>query len=406
MKKIIITILAFLFSLSIVFSQFEPWVPIKLDNPYNYGDVGVINVINGYVFMGSGHGLYVIPKDEAYAGGNWLMVHFSQNNTDEVGVNVVVGNENIICVGSYEGLYISRDFMQTWEQYLTGLEVYSIVVKDNMIFAGTDGDGLYVSTDNGVSWTQRGLQNLTVYSLDIIGNNIFAATATMTGDDDNPIVDAYLSTDYGTNWKHLDLSSSIIYNFRNMGNDIYVACFENGIYKSTDNGGTWETVNSPAPLVFSLAITGNNIFAGTNDGVFLSTDYGENWRYLGLKTPYSMDDYLVYCLVIDGEDIFAADGGAFRAKISDLITDVKDNAPTSDISIYPNPASEYIIINSNPIEQSGGVLEYTILNLLGQNVQSDVLTDSKIDISKLPPGVFCIVFSNAGKQIIKKFIKY
>jgi len=404
MKKIIITILAFLFSLSIVFSQFEPWVPIKSDNPYNYGDVGAINVINGYVFMGAGYGLYVLPKDEAYAGYKWLKVNFSQNDTDEVGVNVVVGNENIICVGSYEGLYISRDFMQTWEQYLTGLDVYSIVVKDNMIFAGTDGDGLYVSTDNGVSWAQNGFQNLAVYLLDIIGNNIFAAT--MTGGDDNPIVDAYLSTDNGTNWKHLDLSSSIIYNFRNMGNDIYVACFENGIYRSTDNGETWETVNSPAQLVISLAITGNNIFAGTNDGVFLSTDYGENWKYIGLMPPPdAMDDYLVYCLVIDGEDIFAANGGAFRAKISDLITDVKDNAPTSDISIYPNPASEYIYISSTLIDGAGGVWQYQIYDILGNCVQNGTIESNKINISQLSSGFYTVRFFSAGKQVVEKLMK-
>ncbi len=404
MKKIIIAFLAILFSLSTVYSQYDPWVPIKLDDAYNYGDVGIINVINGYVFMGSGRGLYVIPKDEAYAGGNWLMVHFSQNDSDEVGVNAVVGNENIICVGSYEGLYISHDFMQSWEQYLNGKEVYSIAVKDNMIFAGTIGDGLYVSTNDGGTWSQIAFQNITVYSLDIIGNNIFAST--MTGDEDNPFYVAYLSTDNGANWKQLDLSSYLMIYFRNLGNDIYVACYGNGIYKSTDNGDSWVSVNSPTPLVFSLAIKENNIFTGTHDGVFLSKDYGETWKYIGLKYPGAMDDYLVYCLFIDGEDIFAADGGAFRAKISDLITGIQDDAPTSDLSIYPNPASDYLYINSPLLEGAESMFEYTIIDLLGQNVQRSVLTDSKIDISKIPTGIYCIVFSNGGKQIIQKFIKY
>jgi len=118
-----------------------------------------------------------------------------------------------------------------------------------------------------------------------------------------------------------------------------------------------------------------------------------------------MDDYLVYCLFIDGEDIFASDGGAFRAKISDLITGIQDDAPTSEISIYPNPASDYIYINSPLVEGSVGIYEYTIFDLLGQNVQRSVLTDSKIDISKIPTGAYCIVFFQWRKTNNSKIYK-
>jgi len=44
------------------------------------------------------------------------------------------------------------------------------------LFAGTNGNGVYVSNDNGSSWTQRneGLGNVTVWSLGIFNNYIFA----------------------------------------------------------------------------------------------------------------------------------------------------------------------------------------------------------------------------------------
>jgi hypothetical protein len=86
--------------------------------------------------------------------------------------------------------------------------------------------------------------------------------------------------------------------------------------------------------------------------------------------------------------------------------DVKDEQNKADLFIYPNPARDYIHINSSLIEGSGGIYEYTIFDLLGQNVQRSVLNDSKIDISKIPTGVYSIVFTNGGKQIIQKFIKY
>ena len=53
-----------------------------------------------------------------------------------------------------------------------------------------------------------------------------------------------------------------------------------GIYKSTNNGSSWTANNNGLlyPDVRAIAISGSNIFAGTNGGgVFLSTDYGNSW---------------------------------------------------------------------------------------------------------------------------------
>jgi Secretion system C-terminal sorting domain len=51
-------------------------------------------------------------------------------------------------------------------------------VSGNNIFAGTYGDGVFLSTNNGVSWTNisKGLGQQSVYSLTVSGGNIFAGT--------------------------------------------------------------------------------------------------------------------------------------------------------------------------------------------------------------------------------------
>jgi hypothetical protein len=58
-----------------------------------------------------------------------------------------------------------------------GGRIQSLLVAGSNIFAGT-GEGVYLSTNNGVSWTtvNSGLSNLYIYALAAIDKNIFAGT--------------------------------------------------------------------------------------------------------------------------------------------------------------------------------------------------------------------------------------
>jgi hypothetical protein len=76
----------------------------------------------------------------------------------------------------------------------------------------------------------------------------------------------------------------------------------------------WVKTNGPyGGDVFCLAKSGTNYFAGTETGVYRSTDKGANWTQAGLK------EYYVYSLAFIGNNIFAGtqengldrDGGAY-----------------------------------------------------------------------------------------------
>jgi hypothetical protein len=51
-------------------------------------------------------------------------------------------------------------------------------VNGTNLFAGTAGGGVFLSTNNGQSWTaiNNGLTDLSIYSLVVSGNRIFAGT--------------------------------------------------------------------------------------------------------------------------------------------------------------------------------------------------------------------------------------
>ncbi|MBN1128680.1 MAG: hypothetical protein JXA71_06820 [Chitinispirillaceae bacterium] len=113
--------------------------------------------------------------------------------------------------------------------------VRSLAANGTAIFAGSEGQGIFRSLDNGVHWTavNTRLTNHDVRALAISGTSIFAGT--------------------------------------NGG----------GVFLSTDNGATWNVKNNGLTgySVTSFAINGINIFAGTSvNGVFLSTDNGASWN--------------------------------------------------------------------------------------------------------------------------------
>jgi hypothetical protein len=70
--------------------------------------------------------------------------------------------------------------------------------------------------------------------------------------------------------------------------------------------------NSPVyPLVFSFAVNGTNIFAGTDAGVFLSTNNGSSWT-----ANSDLTFIQVWSLAVSGGNVFAGTwgGGVFLSK--------------------------------------------------------------------------------------------
>src|SRR5271169_5139892 len=68
--------------------------------------------------------------------------------------------------------------------------------REKNLFAGTWGGGVFLSTNNGTSWTavNSGLTNFSIMSLAVSGTNLFAGTQN----------GLFLSTDNGNSWNAVD----------------------------------------------------------------------------------------------------------------------------------------------------------------------------------------------------------
>jgi len=188
-----------------------------------------------------------------------------------------------------------------------GGNVNSFAVTGTNLFAGTFGDGVYLSTNNGSSWSavNTGLTNLNVQTLAVNGTNLFAGTRNGG---------IFLSTDNGTNWSasNTGLTTTNIWCLTASATNLFAAT-DAGVFISSDNGTSWTSmsVGLTSMNVYALAVSGTNLYAGAIGGVFLSTNNGTSW------TPVSngLTNTNILALAVSGTNLFAGteSGGVFRS---------------------------------------------------------------------------------------------
>lgn len=211
-----------------------------------------------------------------------------------------------------------------------GGTIYSLAISGTNIFAGTWQGGVFLSTNNGNSWTamNNGLTYHSVLALAISDTNIFVGT--FGGG-------VFLSTNNGNNWTAMNngLTNHLVSALAISGPNIFAGT-DSGVFLSTNNGNSWTAVNNGLTnqQVSALAISGPNIFAGTcTGGVFLSTNNGNNWTVVSNGL---MDTVLT--LAISGPIIFASiysNGVFLSTNNGNSWTAVNNGLPCFDIPTIP-----------------------------------------------------------------------
>jgi len=224
-------------------------------------------------------------------------------------VFALASNAGSVYAGTYgNGVYVSSDNGGSWKQINTGLNdayVHALAFSGSMLLAGTDA-GVYLSSDNGASWSQEtdGLASQVVYAFASIGATLFASTSTGG---------VFLSADNGVTWTPAGLGPTDVPALAVSGTTLFAGTYGDGIFFSTDNGTTWTAADSGLTTynrVQALTVSGTTIFAGTRDGGVFRTISGDTvWAQAdsGLSTPN------VYALATSTPYLFAGtyEGGAF-----------------------------------------------------------------------------------------------
>lgn len=105
-------------------------------------------------------------------------------------------------------------------------------------------------------------------------------------------------------WQQTSLDSGRVNCFATKLDTVFAGTM-NGMYLTTNSGTSWVAVNTglTPDTILALAISGNNIFAGTlGKGVYLSSNNGQLWNAINTGLPANLT---IEALVVKSDTIFA-----------------------------------------------------------------------------------------------------
>jgi hypothetical protein len=235
-----------------------------------------------------------------------------------------------------------------------------------------------------------------------------------------------ITSDFGKTWSYLvdDLFQNRLEKVSFLNKHIlFAACAEqikpnspsyrDGILKSTDSGKTWsvklDTLLHPKGGIKKIYFADSlNGFALTNyRGLWRTTNSGEYW-FKDSIFDQEVHHFIPDIAVLSPNDIIAVTNGKFilRSFLSNSFPEGADEQ--SFISLYPNPASDYIEIYVGNTHAYSLQQDLKIFNSLGECVLTPLAFGEgpgvRLDISSLSPGLYLISINNGKDMLTGSFI--
>jgi photosystem II stability/assembly factor-like uncharacterized protein len=373
----------------------------------NFWENKGLNGITVYDITVDGEGnIYAATSDSGIYRSSNNGMSWQQSNTGLTSLNVwtikVFSNHSdIIWAGTQDmGLFKSTDLGGSW--ILSGLPEWVSELTSNSngdIFASTISDGIYRSTDAGNNWES-------VSDPMQVGNDVYSINVN-TNDDIFAGTDAHMfqSTDAGNSWIQIDnglVVTGVIWSIAfNLSGDVFAGDgggFFTGVgsvYRSIDNGNNWsQTMMTNRSVIAMTTISDSIIYAGTDLGVYVSYDNGNS----GEQINSGLTESLIYSLSLDksGHLFAGTNNGIFRS--TDALTFIDEDHKDLPLNFtlsqnYPNPFNPSSKISwQSPV---GSHQTLKVYDLLGREVATLVdefrpagSYEVKFDAENLTSGIY------------------
>ena len=348
-------------------------------------------------------------------GGNYGWDIFKKGTVLLAGIDYVAGGQ--------QGIFRSTNEGSTWTKTHNGAGL-CFFDDGSIVWAGVDYEGIFKSYNSGQTWTaaNNGIPsdpNIRSPSAFVKAGSNLIASFYFGG--------IYLSSNQGASWSQVSTQNSI-YCLAKAGGALFAGA-QNGLMKSTDNGLTWNYVQNDlynATTVTALYVKADDeIYIGTGSmGMFVTSDGGET---LESRNDGAGDNTYVSCIAREGNKLFAGwnnigfgnyyynpayygrmlwqynDNNNFRPSPA---TD-RDGAGISEprLAIFPNPVQDVLQFSLNTEPEQ--VANLQIINTKGETVRKEQgpISSPALQVQDLSNGVYFLkVTLQDGTNLTQRFM--
>lgn len=355
-----------------------------------------IQVVGSTIYAANGlHGIYASHDN----GVTWIQ---KNNNVSDTLVRAFYADDTLLMAsvaGNGGGINISYDGGNTWSVSSSGINypsgIFSVAKSGNNLLCGTfgtfagDSAVLYLSTNNGITWTPQVTISWTSGFPAFAVKDSFVVASTYSGE-------FYYSTDYGVTYNPVNTpftsEDMVITN-----STIVVANSSAGINSidySTDNGLSWQT-GKDTVSANDFKNKNDTVYAATLLGFFYSLDGGMNWFENNNGLPVSKQCYAVG---VTENDLWLAhhSGGLYKLPLSQ-ITSVSEQQNNFGFTVFPNPANESLVISHLSVNEN---YEIKIMDVMGKQILKVESSAEKteVNVTNFESGIYFIeIISDENK---------
>jgi hypothetical protein len=321
-------------------------------------DIGASVNISASILNASGTGVYIMYRHDDYSPFNRLMMLDDGLHGDGAANDGNFGSTINITSGKTEYyFYAENNQAGIFSPQRAELEFYTLFTK-------TSGDG------------------------DVVINEFLASNATIMSDHDGEYDDWVELYNHSTEIISLDsmyLSDSYI--------NLYKWKFPAGTVILPDNylivWADGDTLQTGLHANFKLSAPGEKLaLTHASAGIMDSITFGLQ----------STDISMQRCPNDTGGFVFAVPSFGLTNHCANSVSESKRKFT---FSVYPNPFADYVFLNSG----NENIRTIRIINMMGQMLlfsEGDFSNAYTLNLSQLPPGMYCIILNNAVSQKIIK----
>lgn len=252
-------------------------------------------------------------------------------------VDMATDNSGTIYVlANYTGdIYYTTNNGQSWQQ-VQGTQAFWNVVDievdkvSKALYVGTTGSGIYWTNNYGATWQQEYIYTDQVSGFHASLDQIACknGTGVVVGHEGTltPPSNIYTSANAGTSWNTYQAPFLDAGDLLFLPNGSLLAGTEQGVFKSSNNGSSWTAINTGISNMYIKALahksSNSYLFAGayanmstqdtTGAGVYVSTDNGATWN----RASYGITDKRINALLVDsatGNVYAGTEGGIYMS---------------------------------------------------------------------------------------------